>query len=135
MSNAFDDCAQISATAAADDLISRSEELKTLRIVNPGEARKVAAQIAEFEERFSAFLAVTDETPKLRQDAEAMLLKVSRARERFGIAKGGQVEIVETKLSKFLADSAEIPAQRAAAKDALLKFASARFLLSGESGN
>ena len=135
MMNGIDknDCAQLSA--AADDLLSRFEELKTLRIVNPGEARKVAAQIGEFEKRFSAFLAVTDETPKLRQDAEATLAKVAPARERFGIAKGGQVEIVETKLSKFLADTAEIPAQRAVAKDALLKFAAARSLLSGEAGN
>lgn len=133
MSNPFDDCAQLSA--AADDLLSRSEELKTLRIVNPGEARKVAARIGEFEKRFSAFLAVTNEVPKLRQDAEAQLLRFSQARERFRIAKGGQVEIVETKLSKFLADTVEIPAQREVAEAALLKFAAARSLLSGEAGN
>jgi hypothetical protein len=133
MSKAFDDCAQLSA--AADELLSRSEELKRLRIVNPYEARKVAARIEEFEKRFSAFLAVTHEVPKLREDAEAMLVKFSRARERFGIANGGQVEILHTKLSKFLADTVEIPAQRDVAEDALLKFAAARSLLNGEAGN
>jgi hypothetical protein len=133
MSKAFDDCAQLSA--AADELLSRSEELKRLRIVNHYEARKVAARIAEFEKRFSAFLAVTHEVPKLREDAKAALAKFASARERFNLHSGGQVEVLEKKFTQFLADSEEIPAQRDVAEDALLKFAAARSLLNGEAGN
>jgi hypothetical protein len=133
VSNPFDDCAQLSA--AADDLLARSEELKTLRIVDPGEARKVSARIAEFEKRFSAFLAVTHEVPKLRKDAKAALENFASARVRFNLQPGGQVEVLEKKFTKFLADSEEIPAQRDVAEEALLKFASARSLLSGEAGN
>jgi hypothetical protein len=133
VSNPFDDCAQLSA--AADDLLARSDELKMLRIIDPGEARKIEARIGEFEKRFAAFLAVTQEVPKLRQDAETAIAAFARARERFEIAKGAQVDVVEAKLSKFLADTMEIPAQRDVAAEALLKFASARSLLSGESGN
>ena len=133
MSNPFEDCAQ--ALAGADRLFALSDKLKALSILNPSGAREVAAWIAEFEKRFAAFLAVTDEVPKLRQDAEATILQFARARERFGIAQGGQVDIVEAKLSKFLADTVEIPAQRDVAQEALLKFAAARSLLSGEVGN
>ena len=98
-------------------------------------ARKIAARIAEFEKRFAAFLAVTDEVPKLRQDAKAALAQFASARERFNLQPGGQVEVLEKKFTKFLADTEEIPAQRDVAEEALLKFAAARSLLSGEAGN
>jgi hypothetical protein len=133
VSNPFEDCAQLSA--AADDLLARSEELKALRTVNPGEARNIAARIAEFEKRFRAFLSVTNEVPKLREDAKAALANFASARERFNLQPGGQVEVLEKKFTKFLADTEEIPAQRDVAEEALLKFAAARSLLSGEAGN
>jgi hypothetical protein len=129
----FDDCAGLAA--AADNLLARSAELKMLRKLNPGEARKVAAQIEVFEKRFRGFLTLTEGVPKLRQEAEVTIRQFARGRERFGIGNGGQVEITETKLAKFLADTEEIPGQREAAEEALLKFASARSLLNGEAGN
>jgi hypothetical protein len=132
MSNPFDDCAQLSA--AADDLLARSGELKVLRIVNPDEARNVAARIAEFEKRFAAFLEVTHKVPEMREVAKTALAEFASARERY-LQTGVPVEALKQKFTRFLADTEEIPAQRDVAEEALLKFASARSLLSGEAGN
>jgi len=88
--NGFDDCTQLSA--AADRLLARSDELRTLRAFNPGEARKIEGQIEGSEKRFAKFLAETDEIPKLREEAMAALRQFAGARERFNIGPGGQVE-------------------------------------------
>jgi hypothetical protein len=133
MSDAFDDCADLSATA--DRMLARSGELKVLRIVKPAEARRIAAQIEAFENRLSDFLALTEGIPKLREDAKAALAEFARARERFNLQSGGQVDALDKKFSTFLADSEKIPAQREIAAEALLKFAGAKSLLSGEAGN
>lgn len=133
MSDAFDGFADLSA--AADRMLARSGELKVLRIVDPPEARKIAAEIEVFEKRFSNFLAQTGEVPKLREDAKAALAQFARARERFNLQSGGQVEASEKKFSTFLANSEKIPEQRETAAEALLKFASAKSLLNGEVGN
>lgn len=129
MSGFDDDCAQIAA--AADNLLARSAELKMLRVVNPGEARKIAGQIEVFEKRFADFLARTEEASKLRAEAKAWLEKFARFRK----IEGGQVEALETKFTTFLTDTEAISDQRDVAEQALLKFASARSLLNGEAGN
>jgi hypothetical protein len=83
MSNQFpqypDSDGEISSTL--DRYLLQPDALRQVRRVDPAAHKKIVAEAEVLEKRFSAFLADTEEIPKQREFAKAMIMKFAQLRK------------------------------------------------------